>query len=144
MQLFAALVGAVFVVVGVAGFIPGIVTDYDRMAFAGAGSEAMLFGVFCVSILHNIVHLVFGALGLAAWRNASAARGYLVFGGGLYLLLAVYGAAIDPDSWANFLPLNRADNWLHFGLGIGMIGLGVLGTAIERARSPASRPQTGA
>jgi len=30
------------------------------------------------------------------------------------------------DGAANFVPLNDADNWLHLGLGIGMIALGVV------------------
>lgn len=42
---------------GVAGFVPGITTDYDRMTFANHHSGAMLLGVFVVSVLHNLVHL---------------------------------------------------------------------------------------
>ncbi|WP_199429752.1 DUF4383 domain-containing protein [Qaidamihabitans albus] len=133
-QPIAAAVGAVFVVVGVLGFIPGVTADYDQLGFAGPGSAAMLFGVFAVSVLHNIVHLLFGVVGLAAARSAAVSRAFLVIGGGVYLLLWVYGLAIDLSSSANFVPLNTADNWLHLGLGVGMIGLGLLGTAIERTK----------
>ncbi|HLU43103.1 MAG TPA: DUF4383 domain-containing protein, partial [Microthrixaceae bacterium] len=49
----AGLVGVVFLLVGVLGFIPGITTNYDAMEFAGHESGAELFGVFQVSILHN-------------------------------------------------------------------------------------------
>ncbi|WP_329812755.1 DUF4383 domain-containing protein, partial [Streptomyces sp. GSL17-113] len=63
------MVGAVFLVVGILGFIPGVTTDYGTMQFAGHESQAMLFGVFQVSILHNIVHLLFGVVGLAAMRT---------------------------------------------------------------------------
>ncbi|MGW0562298.1 DUF4383 domain-containing protein, partial [Streptomyces sp. NPDC003016] len=54
-QQAALLVGAVFLLVGVLGFIPGVTTDYDTMKFAEHHSEAKLLGVFQVSVLHNIV-----------------------------------------------------------------------------------------
>jgi hypothetical protein len=121
---FAAVVGAVFVVVGVLGFIPGVTTNYDRLAFAGPASDALLFGVFEVSVLHNLVHLLFGLAGLAASRTAVTARNYLLVGGLVYLVLWLYGLVINLGSDANFVPVNMADNWLHFVLGLGMIGLG--------------------
>jgi hypothetical protein len=133
-QSFAAAVGALFLVVGVLGFVPGITTDFGELAFAGPHSGALLFGVFAVSVLHNAVHLLFGALGLLAARTTGAARGYLVVGGGVYLLLWVYGSAVGEHLAANFVPFNIADNWLHLGLGAGMILLGVAGTVAERSR----------
>lgn len=62
-QHAAVAVGAVFLLVGVLGFVPGITTRFDTLTFAGHHSEAALFGVFAVSGLHNAVHLVFGVLG---------------------------------------------------------------------------------
>ncbi|MEV4490153.1 DUF4383 domain-containing protein [Micromonospora coxensis] len=121
----AQAVGAVFLLVGVLGFIPGITSNYDTMQFAGHESEAKLLGLFQVSILHNLVHLAFGVAGLALARTVSGARTYLVGGGALYLVLWLYGLVIDHDSGANFVPLNNADNWLHLVLGLGMIALGV-------------------
>lgn len=125
-QQAALAVGAVFLLVGVLGFIPGITTDYDSMKFAEHHSEAKLLGLFQVSILHNIVHLLFGLAGITMARAASTARAFLIGGGLIYLILWVYGLIIDHDSAANFVPVNTADNWLHFGLGVGMITLGVL------------------
>jgi hypothetical protein len=116
----------VFLLVGVLGFIPGITTDYDTMEFAGHESEAMLFGVFQVSVLHNIVHLLFGVAGLAMARNVVTARTFLVGGGVIYAVLWLYGLIVDRDSGANFVPVNTADNWLHLGLAVGMIALGLL------------------
>ena len=77
-----------------------------------------------MSILHNIVHLLFGVVGLAAARTAAAARSYLIVGGVIYLVLWIYGLIIDKSSGANFVPVNNADNWLHLVLGVGMIALG--------------------
>lgn len=136
-QKAALLVGAVFLLVGILGFIPGITTDYDTMKFAEHHSEAKLLGLFQVSILHNIVHLLFGVAGLTMARAASTARSFLIGGGVVYLLLWLYGLIIDHDSAANFVPVNTADNWLHFFLGTGMIALGVLLT--RGAGRPAHR-----
>jgi hypothetical protein len=130
----ALVVAAVFLLVGVLGFIPGITTEYDGMTFAGHESTAMLLGVFHVSILHNIVHLLFGVVGLVLARTVSGATGFLIGGGIVYLVLLVYGLVVDHDSAANFVPLNAADNWLHLFLGVGMIvlGLALCGRAARR------------
>jgi hypothetical protein len=122
----ATLVGAVFLVVGVLGFIPGITTNYGDMSFASHDSQAELLGVFQVSVLHNIVHLLFGVAGLVMGRSLSGARTFLVGGGVIYLVLWLYGLVIDKESSANFVPVNSADDWLHFLLGVGMVALGLL------------------
>jgi len=119
-------VAAVFLLVGVLGFIPGVTTNFDSMEFAGHESEAMLLGIFQVSVLHNIVHLLFGVAGLAMARTAGLAKLYLIGGGVIYLVLWVYGLIIDHDHEANFVPVNDAVTWLHFVLGVGMILLGVV------------------
>jgi arginine exporter protein ArgO len=125
-QTVATVVGIVFLLVGVAGFIPGLTTGYDKMSFAGMSSMAMLLGVFQVSILHNIVHLLFGIAGLLSARTARGAKRFLIIGGIIYGVLWLYGLVINNSSSANFVPLNTADNWLHFVLAVGMILLGVL------------------
>ncbi|WP_037890660.1 DUF4383 domain-containing protein [Streptomyces viridochromogenes] len=135
-QQAALLVGAVFLLVGILGFIPGITTDYDTMEFASHDSGAELLGIFQVSILHNLVHLIFGIAGLAMSRTASGARTFLLAGGAVYLVLWLYGLIVGHDSDANFLPMNTADDWLHFVLGVGMIALGAL---LPGRRTPTSR-----
>jgi hypothetical protein len=124
----ALAVAIVFLLVGVLGFVPGITSDYSSMSFAGHNSEAKLLGLFQVSVLHNIVHLLFGLAGLALARTASGARNYLIAGGAVYVLLWLYGLVVGHESAANFVPVNGADNWLHLLLGLGMIALGVLTT----------------
>jgi hypothetical protein len=126
LQLAATVVAATFVLVGVLGFVPGITTHYSDMTGAGHNSMAKLLGIFNVSILHNLVHLLFGIVGLGLARTASGAKSYLIGGGVIYLVLWVYGLLIDKNTNANFIPVNTADNWLHFVLGLGMIALGVL------------------
>jgi hypothetical protein len=134
-ELAATVVGAVFLVVGILGFIPGITTDYGQMTFAGHDSGAMLLGIFMVSVLHNIVHLLFGIAGLALGRTRDGARTYLIGGGVVYLVLWVYGLVVDHHSGANFVPVNNADDWLHLLLGLGMVALGVVLTRGTRTSS---------
>jgi hypothetical protein len=132
-QALAALVGAVFLAVGVLGFIPGITTHYGDLSFAGDGSTAKLLGVFQVSVLHNIVHVLFGLAGLGLARTWDGARTFLIGGGAVYLVLWVLGIVGGAD----WIPANTADDWLHFALGVGMIALGFAATR-DRPRAPAA------
>lgn len=142
-QKAALAFGVIFVLVGVLGFVPGITTNYDQLTFAGHESEAALLGIFNVSVLHNLVHLAFGVAGLALARTFNAARWYLIGGGIIYAVLFVYGLVIDHHSAANFVPVNNADNWLHLGLAIAMVGLGAaLGRRDDRAGRPVGTDAT--
>jgi hypothetical protein len=135
-QQVTMLLGLVFVLVGILGFIPGITTHYGDLKFAGHNSDAKLLGIFEISILHNIVHLLFGIAGLTLARTLDGARSFLLGGGIIYLVLFVYGAISHGETGANWIPVNWADNILHLVLGGGMIALGlVLGK--EVARRPA-------
>lgn len=136
-QTVALLYGVVFLLVGVAGFIPGITTNYGSMQFAGHESEAMLLGIFQVSVLHNVIHLLYGIAGLALARTATGARQYLLWGGVVYLVVWLYGLLIAEDAPANFVPLNSADDWLHLLLGVTMVALSFLPRfSHDRDRAP--------
>ncbi|MEV4493494.1 DUF4383 domain-containing protein [Micromonospora coxensis] len=144
LRTLATAVAAIFVVVGVLGFVPGITTGYGDMTFAGHHSEAKLLGLFQVSILHNLLHLLFGLAGLVLARTVAGARLFLAGGGAVYLALWLYGFGIDRESAANVIPVNDADNWLHLVLGFGMLALGLLvsndaGTG-GRLDTPLDRP----
>jgi arginine exporter protein ArgO len=142
-QTVARVVGIVFLIVGIAGFIPGLTSDMGSMKFAGHDSMSMLLGIFQVSILHNIVHLLFGIAGLVMSRTFGGARNYLIWGGVIYAILWIYGLVIANGSSANFVPLNTADNWLHFVLAVGMILLGVLLGRRDRAGTNTGAGRTG-
>jgi hypothetical protein len=133
-QFAAIAVSIVFLLVGVLGFVPGVTTNYDQLTFAGPMSGAQLLGIFTVSVLHNVVHLLFGVVGLLAARSFNGARSYLIVGGIVYLVLFIYGMVIPMDGPANFVPMNPADNVLHLVLAIGMVALGA---ALGRRRARA-------
>ena len=140
-QNLALAFGVVFLGVGVLGFIPGITTNVGDMQFAGNDSPSELLGLFQVSILHNIVHLLFGIAGIALSRTSESARTYLFASGLLYVGLFLFGFIVSfrdiPD--ANFVPVNDADNVLHLVLAIALLGgWFVSGTDDEVATSPTS------
>ena len=113
----AALVGIAFVLAGIFGFL--------------ADSDGKLFGTFQVSLVHNFLHLLFGVLGLVLARTAVGARMFLTGGGAVYVALWVVGV-IGAGDW---IPVNTADNWLHFLLGLGMRAAGA---AVARVARPAA------
>jgi hypothetical protein len=125
-QNLARLFGAIFLVAGVAGFIPGLTTNlYDGLEFAGSDGDAELLGLFEVSVLHNIVHGLFG-LGIVAAKRRASALQYLLAAGLIYAVLFVLGLLGGGD----WVPINDADDWLHLVLAAGLLG----GWAVARSR----------
>ena len=131
------LFGAVFLLVGVAGFIPGLTTDYGDLGFAGDGVDRRdCSGPFQVSVLHNVVHLLFGVAAVAMARSETGARTYLVGAGTIYLVLWIFGLVVHGgDGKGNFIPVNDEDNWLHLGLALALLGLGLLLPESRAART---------
>ena len=132
-QTAARLVGLVFLLVGIAGFIPGITTNlYDGLDFAGDGGDAELLGLFQVSVLHNIVHALFG-VGIFMAATPSGARTFLIGAGAIYVLLFLLGILGGAD----WIPANDADDWLHLVLGVALLALG-FGLTRDRDRTVAT------
>src|SRR3712207_349195 len=121
-QTLALVFGIAFLGVGILGFIPGITSNFDDIGFAGKDSDAELLGIFQVSILHNIVHLLFGVAGLAMARAHDTARTFLLGAGVIYAVLFIYGLFVGNNADANFVPMNNADDILHLLLALGLLG----------------------
>ncbi|QIG41980.1 DUF4383 domain-containing protein [Nocardioides anomalus] len=126
--------GLVFLIVGILGFVPGVTTHYGDLTFAGHTSGAELAGVFQVSVLHNLIHLAYGVVGLTLAARPRPAALYLLLGGVVYAVVWLYGVLVGDDSQANVVPLNSADDWLHLVLAVSMVALGVLGLRRLRHR----------
>ena len=114
-RTFALIYGLVFLVVGIAGFIPGLITPHDaaehQLAIEqGAGN---LLGLFPVNVLHNIVHLLFGVWGLAVYRNAHASIAYARSVAVVYAVFVVMGFIPGLDTVFGLVPLHGNDIWLH-------------------------------
>lgn len=114
-RYFALIFGIVYTLIGIAGFVPQLVQEPPAGApdLAVDGGYGYLFGLFPVNILHNIVHVLVGLLGIAAYANFPAARSYargllIVFG-----LLTIMGLIPGLMTTFGLIPLFGNDVWLH-------------------------------
>lgn len=109
----AMAVGAVFLLIGVAGFIPGIT------------SESQLLGIFRVDATHNLVHILSGLVFLAVAQNGRWARiAFQVFGV-VYALVTVIGFMVGVDNTVlGLFHVDMADNVLHLFLAAAFLYLG--------------------
>jgi hypothetical protein len=128
-QVGALVFGVAFLLVGVAGLLVTGGTSMD----ADMETAGRLFGLFPVNLLHNVVHLAFGAWGLAASRSHDASRSYgriaAVAYGALVLL-----AFVSPTLFG-LVPIGGHDIWLHALLALGLAWVGFM--AAEPARRTA-------
>ena len=128
-QWLSLVLGAAFVLAGIAGFFVTGFSDWT------GHDHGRLLG-FTINPLHNLVHVVGGALGLLAWTKPGLARAYGVF------LLVAYGAVLfqgiasADDPAMDVLSLNQADNVLH-----GVTAVAGLVIALVPTRTP-RRPST--
>lgn len=131
-QRFAQVFGAVYVLVGILGFIPPLLTARAvDSTFTG-----LLLGLFAVSWLHSAAHLLIGVAGLATYRNLASAKAYALTIGVVYAALFVLGLIFGVTFLGGLLPLNSWDNILHLltalvalGAYLASPGRGTLGAA---------------
>lgn len=113
-RYFALVYGIVFLVVGIAGFVPGLVTSPEESPnLAIDMGFGRLFDLFAINVLHNLVHIVFGIWGLAAYRSLSNARIYARSVAVIYAILAVMGLIPVLNTTFGLVPLYGHDVWLH-------------------------------
>lgn len=118
-RLLATVFGAVYLLVGLLGF-----TATSGVGFISTHGGYLL-GLFEVNILHNVAHLIIGAvLLLAGLSSIPASRGVNSTIGAVYLLLGIVGLFIVNSS-LNILAINTADNVLHFASAIVLLGVGI-------------------
>lgn len=101
-QKAATVFGAVFVLVGILGFIP---------AFTPNGH---LLGVFEVNGVHNMIHLLSGVAALVMSRTHSGARLYFQVFGIVYGLVTLLGLFYGDNDLLGIVAHNVADIFLHF------------------------------
>ncbi len=112
----AMLVGIVFILIGILGFIPGLVPG-------GA-----LLGIFDVNAAHNVVHLLFGVAGVAA-ATMGWPRLYNRAVGVIYLVLTVLGfipGLVINGALLGLVSINLSDNILHLVIGAALAIVGFL------------------
>jgi len=125
---FAFISGILYILVGIAGFIPTFVgvpaVAPDLAVNAGFG---YLFGLFPINVLHNLVHLGVGAWGLASYSDPGRSRTYCQGLTIFYGLLAVMGLIPVLRTTFGLIPIYSHDIWLH---ALTALIAGVIGFAI--------------
>ena len=124
-RTFALIFGIVFLVIGIAGFIPGLVTSMTPVADVAPGdpgaapaaatmaSHGYLFGLFPVNALHNLFHVAWGVFGLAAYGGMTGVRLYARATAIIYGVLTIMGLVPGLNTVFGLLPLYGHDIWLH-------------------------------
>ncbi len=111
----AMLFGAVFALVGILGFIPGITTSDTHL----------LLGLFHVDTIHNIIHLVTGLVGLYLGSSSeSGSKSWFQIFGIIYALVTILGFVYGDKDIFGFIASNNADTWLHLVLTAALLAVG--------------------
>lgn len=117
-----------FLAIGIAGFINGLVAPPASDGVGMDGMHGLLFGLFPVNTLHNIVHLAFGLWGFFAYFSGRLpSRVYLRSVAVVYAVFTVMGLIPGLDTTFGLVPLYGHDVWLHALLAVvaGAVGYGV-------------------
>jgi NO-binding membrane sensor protein with MHYT domain len=122
-RLYATVIGALLLVLGVVGF-------FYSASFEVSRDLPIALGVFRVNAWFNLLAIATGALGLLL--ADAAARPYALLVGALYAGLGIWGFAIPhPDAILGFLPANGYDDALR--VAVGLLGLAAAAGTPRRA-----------
>jgi hypothetical protein len=119
-QTFALVFGVVYLLVGVAGFF---VTGFDDFAGETFDQELILFPV---NPLHNVVHLLLGAVWIAGASKHETAK-TVNFGLGVALLLVAVLGMAGALKWLAIEDVGSTDNYLHLITGAASVYFGTAG-----------------
>jgi len=116
---FALVFGIVFLLAGASGFIPGLLHPVPANAppLTVTMGYGFVMGLLPVNVLHNLVHVLFGILGVVAYGGLFAPRTYAQIVALAYGLLAVMGLASATNTLFGLVPIYGNDVWLHLVLG---------------------------
>ncbi len=135
-RYFSLVLGIIFLLIGIAGFVPGLLQTPEPAADVEVTqSFGRLMGLFPVNALHNLVHIIFGIWGIAAYRSYTGARGYSKAVAIIYAVLAVMGIIPGLNTTFGLIPLYGHDIWLHAVIAIAAAYFGFVATDREVGHS---------
>lgn len=114
LRTFTLSIGIIYFIVGILGFFPALMSAPPANAPAMTTPYGLLFGMFPVNSLHNVVHLIIGAWGILVYRDVDGSRLYARSLAVLYAVLGVFGLIPALNTTFGLIPLFGNDVWLHF------------------------------
>ncbi|MBW3652806.1 MAG: DUF4383 domain-containing protein [Actinobacteria bacterium] len=128
-QVYAMVLGAVLVLVGIAGFL------VESSFGIGDSAQRGTLIVFDINGWHNVVHLLSGIVGLAMAGTAAKARLFSIGYGIVYVLVTILGFVVgDGGLLLSIIPINTADNLLHLAIAVTGIAIGLSSPAADTRR----------
>jgi hypothetical protein len=114
-RYFVLVVGAAFVMAGIAGFLPFLTAHPppDAPHLQLDTGYGLLLGLFPVNIIHNLFHFGMGVLGVLAFRSYSLALRFSRFLGITLGVLTIMGLIPALQTGFGVWPLYGHDVWLH-------------------------------
>jgi hypothetical protein len=114
-RYFALIFGIIYLLVGIAGFIPGLTQPPPANAPAISLNSAYGYelGLFPVNVLHSIVHILIGIWGIFAFASYGAARTYARAAAIIFAVLFIMGLIPGLNTVFGLIPLHGNDVWLH-------------------------------
>ena len=141
-RYFALVFGLLFLIAGILGFIPSLLTSApsEGPPMAVNSFYGYLFGMFPVNLVHNLVNMALGLWGLAAWRDFPMSRIFARSAAVIFVVLAVLGLIPELDTLYGIVPLYSNDVWLH---AVSAIVAAYFGWAPVAAVTTAGEPMSG-
>ena len=130
-RTFALVFGIVFLLAGASGFIPGMLHPVaaDAPPLTVDTGYGLVMGLLPVNVLHNLVHILFGILGVVAYGGFLAPRRYAQIVAVAYGLLVILGLLPATNTLFGLIPIYGNDVWLHLVLGVAAAYFGFLAPA---------------
>jgi hypothetical protein len=114
-RIFVLVFGVIYALIGVMGFIPALVQTpaANAPSLTVTSQYGYLLGLFPVNLVHNIIHLAVGLLGIIAYSSLGAARTYSRAMAVVFAVLTVMGLFPTLQTTFGLAPLFSNDVWLH-------------------------------
>ena len=107
---YCGIMGGILLALGLLGFVPALA---PAQSLPEPSTTGMLFGLFPINALHNLVHIGFGIWGLTASRQYDSSYYYTVTSAIIFGVLAVLGMVPALNTLFGLVPLHGHVVWLH-------------------------------